>query len=222
MALLVPNHVHSYFSPHKVLEVQVSQVIGFPFHRWVHWGFKRSVAHSQLSETNGPPSGSDNKESACSAGDLGSILGSGRAPGGHGNPLQYCCLENPHGQRGLAGYSPWGCKVSDMTEWLSTGQHRFKPTETQNNWADLKTEYFLFLKLIQTLVYWLISMNSVRSNKGLLMLLNNKDLVFVTSTFTCQLLHGSWQVLCLGLLNWINTEEGEAQKIPSIRRCWDI
>ena len=79
-----------------------------------------------------------------------------------------------------------------------------------------------FLKLIQTLVYWLISMNSVRSNKGLLMLLNNKDLVFVTSTFTCQLLHGSWQVLCLGLLNWINTEEGEAQKIPSIRRCWDI
>ena len=27
---------------------------------------------------------------------------------GHGNPLQYSCLENPHGQRSLAGYSPWG------------------------------------------------------------------------------------------------------------------
>ena len=37
--------------------------------------------------------------------DLGSILGSGRSPGGgHGNPLQYSCLENPHGQRSLAGY----------------------------------------------------------------------------------------------------------------------
>ena len=42
------------------------------------------------------PGGSDGKESACNAGDLGSISGSGRSPGGgHGNPLQYFCLENP-------------------------------------------------------------------------------------------------------------------------------
>ena len=35
-------------------------------------------------------------------------------PGGeHGNQLQYSCLENPHGQRSLAGYSPWGCKESE-------------------------------------------------------------------------------------------------------------
>ena len=41
-------------------------------------------------------SGSDGKESACGAGDLGSIPGSERPPGeGHGNPLQYSCLENP-------------------------------------------------------------------------------------------------------------------------------
>ena len=40
--------------------------------------------------------GSDGKESLCSAGDPGSIPGSGRSPGeGHGNPLQYPCLENP-------------------------------------------------------------------------------------------------------------------------------
>ena len=40
--------------------------------------------------------GSDSKESACSVGDSGSIPGSGRSPGeGHGNPLQYSCLENP-------------------------------------------------------------------------------------------------------------------------------
>ena len=52
--------------------------------------------------------GSNGKESACNARDLGSIPGLGRSPGGvHGNPLQYFCLENPHGQRRLAGYSPW-------------------------------------------------------------------------------------------------------------------
>ena len=50
-------------------------------------------------------------------GDMGSILGSGRSPGGgHGDPLQYSCLENPYGQRSLVGYSPWGHKESDMTE----------------------------------------------------------------------------------------------------------
>ena len=40
--------------------------------------------------------------------------------GGHGDPLQYSCLENPHGQRSLVGYSPWGLKESDTTERLST------------------------------------------------------------------------------------------------------
>ena len=40
--------------------------------------------------------------------------------GGHGNPLQYSCLENPHGLRSLEGYSPWGCKELDTTEQLST------------------------------------------------------------------------------------------------------
>ena len=49
--------------------------------------------------------------------DTGSIPGSGRFPGGgHGNPLQYSYLENLHGQKSLADYSPWGCKESDMTD----------------------------------------------------------------------------------------------------------
>ena len=44
--------------------------------------------------------GSEGKESICNAGDLGSIPGLGRSPGGgHGNPFQYSCLENPHGKR---------------------------------------------------------------------------------------------------------------------------
>ena len=74
----------------------------------------------------GFPGGWDDKESACNLGDLGVILGLGRSrEGGHGNPLQYSCLENPLGQRNLAGYSPWGCKECDMTKQLST-QHRKK------------------------------------------------------------------------------------------------
>ena len=50
-------------------------------------------------------------------GDVGSIPGSGRSPGGgHGNPLQYSHLRESHGQRSLAGYGLWGRKESDMTE----------------------------------------------------------------------------------------------------------
>ena len=63
------------------------------------------------------PGGSDSKESSCNMGDLGLIPGLGRSTGeGHGNPLLYSCLENLQGQRGLAGYIPWGGKESDTTE----------------------------------------------------------------------------------------------------------
>ena len=44
--------------------------------------------------------------------DADSIPGSGRSPGGgHSNPLQYSCLEDPHGQRSLVSCSPWGYRV---------------------------------------------------------------------------------------------------------------
>ena len=47
----------------------------------------------------------------------------GRFPGGvHGKLLQYFCLEYPHGQRSLVGYSPWGQKELDTTERISTAQ----------------------------------------------------------------------------------------------------
>ena len=65
----------------------------------------------------GFPGGSDSKESACNVGDLGSSPGLGRsAGGGHGYPLQYSGLENPHGQRSLVGCRLWGRKESDTTE----------------------------------------------------------------------------------------------------------
>ena len=72
----------------------------------------------------GFPGGSDGAESACNAEDLGSIPGLGGSPGGeHGNPSQYSCLENPQGQRSLAGYSPWGHRESDTIEQLSTAHN---------------------------------------------------------------------------------------------------
>ena len=69
------------------------------------------------------------EESACNAGDLSSIPGLGRSPGRrHGNPLQYSCLENPHGQRNPVDYNPWGCKESDITEHLNTAQKVSSPS----------------------------------------------------------------------------------------------
>ena len=66
---------------------------------------------------------SDGKESTYSAGDLGLVLGLVRFPWKRTwQPIQYSCLENPHGQKSPAGYSPWSCKEPDMTEWLSTAQ----------------------------------------------------------------------------------------------------
>ena len=89
--------------------------------------FLPSVKLSSIWESTvslrGFPGGSDSKESTCNVGDLGSIPGFGRSPGGgDGNPLQYSCLENLHGQRSLTGYSPWALKESDRTEWLGTAQ----------------------------------------------------------------------------------------------------
>ena len=60
-------------------------------------GFSSPIASGSIQRhTLGFPGGSDGKESACNAGDLGLIPGLRRSPGGrHGNPLQYSCLENP-------------------------------------------------------------------------------------------------------------------------------
>ena len=61
----------------------------------------------------GFPHSSVSKDSACNAGDLGSVSGWGRTPGeGNGNPLQYSCLENPM-DRGAqqVTYSPWSEKL---------------------------------------------------------------------------------------------------------------
>ena len=69
----------------------------------------------------GFPGGSDGKESACKAGDLGSIPRLGRSHGrGHGNPLQYSCLENPM-DRGAWWATVHGVAKSQI--WLSDSAH---------------------------------------------------------------------------------------------------
>ena len=70
-------------------------------------------------ENMGFPGGSDSKESAYNAGDLGSIPGWGRWPGeGNGNPLQYSCLENST-DRGAWWATVHGVAELDRTEQVT-------------------------------------------------------------------------------------------------------
>ena len=66
------------------------------------------------------PGGSVVKNPPANRGDPGSIPGCEDPGGGHGNPLQYPCLENPTD----VGYSPWGHTEMDTTERLSTHAHK--------------------------------------------------------------------------------------------------
>ena len=90
-----------------------TQLSNFHFH-WDLWFF------SCISNATPPFAhcGSVIKNLSINAGDtrdMDSILGSGRSPEvGNGKSLQYSCLENF--MDSLAGYSPWGCKLSDTTE----------------------------------------------------------------------------------------------------------
>ena len=69
----------------------------------------------------GFPGGSNGKESACSAGDLGSSTELGRSPGeGNGNPLQYSCLENPMNREAWWVTVHGVAKSWTRLKWLST------------------------------------------------------------------------------------------------------
>ena len=75
------------------------------------------VISLQLIKINGKKKKKNQPANTRDIRDMDSIPGSGRSPGGgHGNPLWYSYLENPHGQRSLVGCSQWDCKESDMTK----------------------------------------------------------------------------------------------------------
>ena len=69
--------------------------------------------------------GSDSKESPCNAGDLGSSPELERSPGEWNGPTLVFLSGEFHGQRSLVAYSLWGCKESDMTEWLTHSLFHF-------------------------------------------------------------------------------------------------
>ena len=96
------THTHTHTHPTEFLQA----VRGFP---------------QPILEFEGFPGGTMIKKPPATVGDIrdtGSVPGLGRSPGGgNGNPLQYFCLENRHGQSSLVDYSPWGHKESDKTEF---------------------------------------------------------------------------------------------------------
>ena len=76
---------------------------------------KGQATHSSVL---GFPGSSTGKESTCNVEDLSSIPELGRSL--EEGMATHTCLENPHGQSSLLGYSPWGHKESDVTEQRST------------------------------------------------------------------------------------------------------
>ena len=100
--------------------------ISFPVDGVILWAIMRSF-YISLALTSFP-GGSEGKASACNAGDLGSIPGSGRSPGGgNGNPLQYSCRENP----------------MDRGAWWAT-VHRIP-----KSWTRLRDFTFIFFHFLQ-------------------------------------------------------------------------
>ena len=84
------------------------------------WLWYRFLFSAKYGGDLGFPHGSDGKESACNAGNLGSIPGLGRSPGERqGYPVQSSCLENPMDRGAWWGYNPQGRKELDTTEQLS-------------------------------------------------------------------------------------------------------
>ena len=98
----------------------------FKIRKWVHQGCTLSLCLFNLRH----PSGSDSKESACDAGDPGSIPGSERSPGeGNGYPLQYSCLE-----------IPW---TEEPGRLQSMGSQRVRHNWATNSLLNLYAEYIM-------------------------------------------------------------------------------
>ena len=93
------------------------------------------------------PGGSDSKESVCSVGDLSSTTGLGRSPGGgHSNPLQYSCLENPMDRGDWRAIIHRVTKTWSRMKWLTS--HAYLES------AVLQTDKWVDVELSRTLASW--------------------------------------------------------------------
>jgi len=108
----------------------------------------------------GFPGSSDSKESACNHRRPGLNPWVGKIPWRRAwQPIPAFMPGEPHGQRSLVGYSPWGRKDLDMTEWLSTAQHTISLyEETTFSWSihllmDISVASTLDYCLLQTQVW---------------------------------------------------------------------
>ena len=153
-------------SVHGILQARIFEWVAmpssgeiFPTQDGTHVSYNSCISRQVLFK--GFLCGSAGKESACSAGDLGSIPGLGRSPEeGKGFPLQYYGLENSMD-------SPWGLKESDKTEPLSL---RFTPlhfffTRSTTREAQIILTVFL-LKYILQLKQWLSHKTELRYSKS--------------------------------------------------------
>ena len=113
-------------------------------HKRVSWSL---LILTVLFTALGFPGGSVVKNLPANAGDAGLIPNLRRSPRkGNGHPLQYSCLENPHEERSLAGYSPWSCRAGLVTEQQFTSAAAMPNnccrcpvfTEQRDDWSEWK------------------------------------------------------------------------------------
>ena len=100
--------------------------------------------------------------------------GLGRSPGGgHGNPLQYSCLENLHELRSLVGYNTKGHKELHMTEWLSTQHYIRHRMHSQFYWISAAVVVLIFPKREDEVLLFILSPVQRTYLKSLLNLIGN-------------------------------------------------
>ena len=129
---------------------------------WFFFFFLRQLALSTYCQETGNcfliiwkdcfPGGLDSKESACSAGDTGSIPGSGRSPEeGNGYPLQYSCLENPMDRgawwatvHGVTKSQTWLATNTIWKEWRSERRWDWNAIISVHNWREKLTKVLIW------------------------------------------------------------------------------
>ena len=111
----------------------------------------------------GLPQGLNSKESTCNVGDSGDtglIPGSGRPPGGgHGNPLQYSCLENPMDRGAWPATSTGSHRVRHNWNDLARMHALWGRHHRKNILSSLSDLYFCFSTRTQIHIFWLLSLS---------------------------------------------------------------